>query len=241
MMDKNTITGLILIFLIFIGFSIYNNHRLEKIYKSKVVLADSLYATGNYEKARAEYMYALNLRPNNPEVAIKINDLNRLLGTDTMRVATDTVKTENTTAIPPQSPTASRPDTLTVSGVFGSASRGVQDYITLENELLELKISLKGGRIYSARLKEYTTYDGKPLILFDGDSTVFGFNFFTADNKPVRTNDLYFSPVSDERHFKADKQPESVSLRLCSDSSSYIMYTYTIAPGKYMVDFKVDF
>lgn len=241
MMDRNTITGLILIFLIFIGFSIYNNHRLEKIYKSKVVLADSLYAAGNYEKARAEYMYALNLRPNNPDVAIKINDLNRLLGTDTMRVASDTVKKENTTAIPLQTPTASGPDTLSASGVFGSASKGVQDFITLENELLELKISLKGGRIYSARLKEYTTHDGKPLILFDGDSTVFGFNFFTADNKPVRTNDLYFTPVSDEKHITADKQPESVSLRLCSDSSSYIMYTYTIAPGKYMVDFKVDF
>ncbi|HRR92608.1 MAG TPA: hypothetical protein P5348_01355, partial [Bacteroidales bacterium] len=152
MMDKNTITGLILIFLIFIGFSIYNNHRLEKIYKSKVVLADSLYEAGDYEKARAEYMYALNLRPNNPEVAIKINDINRLLGNDTMRVSADTVKTQNTQTVPLKSPATPVPDTLTASGIFGSALKGVQDYITLENDLLELKISLKGGRIYSARL-----------------------------------------------------------------------------------------
>jgi hypothetical protein len=34
-------------------------------------------------------------------------------------------------------------------------------------------------------LKNYTTHDGRPVVLFDGDSTVFGFKFFTVDNKPI--------------------------------------------------------
>ena len=62
-----------------------------------------------------------------------------------------------------------------------------------------LKYRCKGGRVYSARLKDYKTFDALPLILFSGDSTVFGFNFFTADNKAVQTNNLYFKPVSDQK------------------------------------------
>ena len=106
---------------------------------------------------------------------------------------------------------------------------------------LELKISPKGGRVYSARLKDYRTYDSLPLILFSGDSTVFGFNFFTADNKAVRTNDLYFRPVSADRAFMATEQPESVVLRLMAGEGKYLEYKYTLAPDKYMVDFDVTF
>ena len=61
-----------------------------------------------------------------------------------------------------------------------SAATGENEFITLENNKVELKISLKGGRVYSARLKDYKTFDSNPLILFSGDSTVFGFNFFTS-------------------------------------------------------------
>ncbi len=79
------------------------------------------------------------------------------------------------------------------------------------------------------------------LILFSGDSTVFGFNFFTADNKAVQTNNLYFKPVSDKKLFDATTQPQSVVLRLMADSNKYIEYKYTLAPDKYMVDFDVTF
>ena len=40
-MDKNTITGLILIFAIFIGFSIFNGNRMNKSYKEVIEVADS--------------------------------------------------------------------------------------------------------------------------------------------------------------------------------------------------------
>ena len=48
-------------------------------------------------------------------------------------------------------------------GVFARAATGENDFITLENNKVELKISLKGGRVYSARLKDYRTYDSLPL------------------------------------------------------------------------------
>ncbi len=126
-------------------------------------------------------------------------------------------------------------------GAFGSAVKGDTGFIILENNKIELKISQKGGRVYSARLKDYRTYDSLPLILFSGDSTVFGFNFYTTDNKAVQTNDLFFKPVSESRIVSVTSEPQSVSLRLMAGENKYIEYKYTLAPDKYIVDFDVTF
>ena len=239
-MDKNTITGLILIFVIFIGFSLFNRSRQNKAYEETIVVADSLYNSGNLEGARTQYTLALRLKPGQPEVMLKLTEINAALGIVPGEEILDTVKQESpvSTQAPMQMPAESSDPSQ--YGAFASAAEGENDFITLENDKLILKISLKGGRVYSAQLKEYKTYDGKPLILFDGDSTVFGFNFFTADNKAVQTNNLYFKPVSPKKRYVVENETESVSLRLYTDKGSYIQYDYSLAPDRYMVDFSVN-
>ena len=240
-MDKNTITGLILIFLIFIGFSIYNNSRTNKAYEKALTVAESSYARGEYETARAEYVNALRYKPNQADIISKINELNLKLGitTDAPKVDTTSVNVIKSDLAIPGSVDAQVDSSQ--YGVFAKAAFGDNEFITLENNKVELKISLKGGKVYSARLKDYRTYDSLPLILFSGDSTIFGFNFFTADNKAVQTNNLYFTPVSDQKSFIVGSQPQSVSLRLLVSVDKYIEYKYTLAPDKYMVDFDVVF
>jgi predicted negative regulator of RcsB-dependent stress response len=51
-MDRNTVTGLILIFLIFIGFSLYNTNKVNKAFEKALAVADADYAKGNLEAAR---------------------------------------------------------------------------------------------------------------------------------------------------------------------------------------------
>lgn len=237
-MDRNTITGLVLIFAIFIGFSLYGNHRLNKAYKNAVATADESFAKGDLETARTGYYEALRLKPNQPEIAAKIKELDTKLGpipvTDSVKVNEKSVPD----VAPQQQEKAQDPAQF---GVFSQTAKGENEFITLENNKIEIKISLKGGRVYSARLKDYKTWDGKPLFLFSGDSTVFGFNFFTTDNKAVQTNDLYFTPVSDQRMFPVSSQPETVILRLLVTDGKYIEYRYTLPPDKYMVDFDVVF
>jgi YidC/Oxa1 family membrane protein insertase len=239
-MDKNTITGIILIFLIFIGFSIYNTGRRNKAYVKTVVVADSLYAKGDLEKARIGYMNALQLKPNQPDVMLKLNDINQKLGLMAPAIKSDTLRPKTS----PKDTVAGKVTPVEDQrryGAFTGAAAGQNDFITLENNKVELKISLKGGRVYSARLKEYRTYDSLPLILFSGDSTVFGLNFFTSDNKAVQTNELFFKPVSQEKRVVVTNKPESLRLRLNADSGKYIEYVYTLAPDKYMIDFNVNF
>ncbi|NSW95002.1 MAG: membrane protein insertase YidC [Bacteroidales bacterium] len=239
-MDKNTITGLVLIFLIFIAFSIYNSSRLNKSYEKIIEVADSLYARGDMENARAEYINALRFKPNKPEVVAKVNEINQILGFAPRPVEQDTT---SKTQIPgsellPAKDTATAEISL---GAFSDAMKGSDDLITLENDKIELKISPKGGRVYSVRLKEYRTWDKRDLVLFSGDSTVFGFNFFTLDNRAIQTNNLYFTPVDERKNISVSSQPESVTLRLKAGEEGFIEYKYTLAPGKYSVDFMIAF
>jgi YidC/Oxa1 family membrane protein insertase len=240
-MDKNTITGIVLIFLIFIGFSLYNSSRLNKEYEKAIAAAEAEAGKGNLERARTYYVDALRYKPNQPEVLKKLSDLNVKLGITPEETEKDTtiLITESKDSIP------AAPAKVAVDGsqfgVFAGAAKGEDEFITLENDKVELKISLKGGRVYSARLKDYITHDSLPLILFSGDSTIFGFNFFTSDNKVVQTNYLYFTPVSDERNYQASSQSQTVILRLLAGDERYIEYKYTLGPGKYSVDYDVTF
>jgi YidC/Oxa1 family membrane protein insertase len=72
-------------------------------------------------------------------------------------------------------------------GVFGVAAIGTEEFYTLENNLMKITFSNKGGRIYSVELKNYQTHDSWPLLLFDGPETQFGLNFF-AQNRSIQTN-----------------------------------------------------
>ena len=125
-------------------------------------------------------------------------------------------------------------------GLFANSYRDSNEYVTLENELLKIKISAIGGRPYSVELKKYTRYDDKPVVLFKGDSTRMGFSFF-SNNKLIQTNDLYFKPMANSQRVMVKNHSDSLSLRLYAGENSYIEYVYIMSPNDYMVRFKVNF
>ena len=84
------------------------------------------------------------------------------------------------------------------------------------NDVVELRISNKGGRICYARLKEYDTYNDEPLVLFDEKESNFNFTLVTATNRVVNTSDLYFTPVK-------GNDPNSVIMRLNTGEGSHLI------------------
>mgnify|MGYP006284339615 CR=1 FL=1 len=248
-MDRNTIIGLVLIFLVFIGFSLYNSNKLQKSYDSAVVIADSLYEEGDYESARLQYLKALEFKPGTPEAVNRINEINRIIQPDTAVIEQDTVIREQKEDLQPtqedRQPPGQQPgddvQDAEAAGAFSQAYQGEQKFYTVENEKLILKIAARGGRVYSATLKDYTTYDNEPLVLFDGDSTVFGFKFFTRDNKRIETNKMYFQPVNTPEYTDATSSKASVAFRAMVSEEQYIEYVYSLEPDLYMIDFDVRF
>jgi YidC/Oxa1 family membrane protein insertase len=240
-MDKNTITGIILIFVIFLGFSLYNNHRTGKFFDAEKEYADSLYNAGDYDNARASYIRALNYRPKDQPTIDKVTELNSKLGLGASAKQQDTAPLASDTASSAPSTVRHQAADSTAYGVFSSRTRGEQAFYILENDLIEMKVSAKGGRPYSVRLKNYTTHDDRPVVLFNGDSTVFGYKFFTIDNKAIKTDDLWFTPVDYTGSVTAADGPASLKMRLEASNGAFIEYTYTMQPGDYMVGFDTKF
>jgi len=148
------------------------------------------------------------------------------------------------------------PSATTVSGSdtaakgFTPVTQSEEKFYTIESDLLKLKISSRGGRIWSVQLKNYKTYDSLPLILFKGDSTVFGFEFNTEDLRTMNTADLMFVPVgtngrdsvrvsgNDSLQFALRVYPGKTDT---TNSKSYIEYVYTLKGNDFMVGYKVNF
>jgi YidC/Oxa1 family membrane protein insertase len=119
-----------------------------------------------------------------------------------------------------------------IYGNFGVSSQGTEEWITLKNNLMEIKLSTKGGRISSVRLNEYTNYNNEPLYLFEDDKeSAFGITFITANNRVLNTNDFYFEIVQNSEL--------QVKLRLNAGENKSMDFVYTIHPDDYMLDFEV--
>ncbi|MDR1644863.1 MAG: membrane protein insertase YidC [Tannerellaceae bacterium] len=117
-------------------------------------------------------------------------------------------------------------------GVFASSIEGNEEYFTLENQHIELRLSTKGGQPSFVRLKEYTTHDSLPLILFDGAESKLNFTLITATNRVINTADLYFTPLR-------GNDPNSLAMRLNAGENSYLDFIYTLSPDDYMVQYTI--
>jgi YidC/Oxa1 family membrane protein insertase len=187
--------------------------------------------------------------PNKKELEAKKRRMDSLAVQQQARVLNDSATTANPLA-PANAPVASTVRITSADstntrkfqnelGEFSSAAVGENKFYTIENELIRLVISTKGGRPYSVELKQYKTFGRQPVVLFDGDSTQFGITFY-SQNKAISTNELYFQPGDTLSHRVAGTKGDSLSMRLVVSDSKYIEYRYELLPGSYMVNFKIQ-
>ncbi|MFM6953718.1 MAG: membrane protein insertase YidC [Sphingobacteriaceae bacterium] len=122
-------------------------------------------------------------------------------------------------------------DTTTFKGPFASLRKGSNTPIVLENELIRVIISPKGGRVSAVELKEFKDFAGKPLIQFEGNDNKFGFDL-RSSGTTVSTNELYFTP-SDSSFTVSQSDSKTIRLRLQTDENSYLEYVYTLSGKSY--------
>ena len=118
-------------------------------------------------------------------------------------------------------------------GEFAENAEGDEQLITLENKLIKVVISSKGGKVKSAEIKNYKTWEGKPLKLLNGDSSIFNLSF-SAQNRIINTKDLFFQASGTTGSSK------SVMLKLPTGKGGYIEYVYSLKEDSYLVDFKIN-
>lgn len=208
-MDRKSIIGLFLIGIILIFFSIFNQPSDEEI--------------KNFERQRDSIA---KVNEQIPKTTLSSNQ-------DTLNPAIGEVSN-----VIPVSDSATDNQVENDSGFFAGLTQGKEEFITIENELIKVVLTNKGGRVYSAQLKEYHTYDSLPLILFNGSENEFGLNFF-AQNRIVSTNHLYFA-CKDEPVFVTGDQVKSISMVLSAGVNSFIEYKYTLKGNSFLFDLDVN-
>ncbi len=199
--------------------------------------------------------YSLWMTPSKEEMAAarrKADSITQVQRNDSLeRAMAEMIKKANADSLNKANPVEpAAVDSDSVSEGFSAIPREAEKLYTLESDLIKLKISSKGGRIWSVQLKDYQTFDTLPLILFKGDSSVFGFEFNTEDLRTLNTGNLLFFPVV---------TPDKDSIRVSGNDSvqfamrvypgnsdpasakSYIEYVYTLKGNDYMVGYKVNF
>lgn len=124
-------------------------------------------------------------------------------------------------------------DSAALKGPFGAAMTGNEQFVTLENKDLRVKLSTHGGRIYSVELKNFKTFDKKPLILFNGPQNHFNL-LLNANGRVFNSEDLNFTPSAPHLIVNGTDS-SSVTMRLSYSPTQYIDYIYGLKGTGYKV------
>ncbi len=199
-MDKNSVTGMILIALI-LGLFWWMNKPSEQELEAIKLRRDSIATVQAVETQKA----AIQAEVNSAALAAQVES------------------TPDTTL---------EKQKIDKFGIFADAVEGENQFYTLENKLLKVKFSSQGGKIYSVELKNYTNFNDEPVVLFDGDKNVFGFNFF-HNNRILNTNNL---------NFTVDKEASTdstIRFKLELGTDQFMAFEYKLLPNMHMVNFNI--
>ncbi len=181
-MDKNQVTGLILISLLMLGYFYFNQ----------------------------------DLAPQQPEPQEQISPV------QPQPQAPDKIEVQEQ-AVEPAKDSAYYAQQQARYGDLAAAMEGQEQESVLENELVKITFSSKGGRVKQVWLKQYTTFDDRPLILLDESSSDMSMLVNLA-GKEVSLGDLFFKAMGITQQGDSSQLQFQVSL---PDGSSINQY-YTL-------------
>jgi YidC/Oxa1 family membrane protein insertase len=225
-MNKENIIGLVLIFGMLIAYSIWMTPSQEEL-QQKQRVQDSIAQVRQWQL-------------------------------DSMRIAAERKVEEKPLAITVEEIEADTEANMTRLldrfGGFAVSAIGEEKIYYIESEVLRLGISTKGGRIVSAELREFQTWDTLPLELIDKESSAFGLVFF-SNNRIINTQNLFFQPYWYQRNFEGSEVMRvsgdnelSFGMRAYANASEaqtgsdrYLEFKYTLSGNDYMTGLDMNF
>ena len=120
---------------------------------------------------------------------------------------------------------------LQTYGALAAATQGSEQKVVLENDVLRLTLSTKGGQIEEAVLKKYDDYLGDTLVVFNADN-----------------NDLYYTINTPKGSFNTDRfffEPVGVTdttatMRLVTSDGSELSFVYALpSADSYLVNYSI--
>ncbi len=212
MKNKETIIGWGLIAALMVGFIFYQNKKFTEEQKKKEALK------------KTEQTTTPKTTTAKPELAASV------------------AQDSSSGAIASVQEDTSKNDSTTLSaeyGAFAQSATGSETTFTLENEVMRLILSNKGAQIKSVELKQYKTWDKKPLILFTDKTNQLSYQFAIDNSRVIDTKDFYFEPVGNA-FTVSGKDSKSFSLRLSAGEGKYFEQRYTLSGNSYEISYDVN-
>lgn len=223
-MDKKTLLGFVVLALVFVGFA-YLNGKEQKRYQEELAIYNAY-----QDSVKAATM---------PEVVV-----------DTTAVATAGDSVAELTDAPlneAESAYARRVEML--GAELAAAEVAEAEEFTVENEVMKLTFTTRGGQVKAVELKEYTKYGPRdertePVQLFDPEFERFNLSFFVRrgfNDLKIQTADYTFQKVAVERDAEG-VQRVTMQLPVAPGANleySYLIYNSATPERDYLVDFDV--
>jgi YidC/Oxa1 family membrane protein insertase len=124
----------------------------------------------------------------------------------------------------------------TASG-FNKASRGAEQLTTIENEVIKVVFSNKGGQPVAVYLKQFKAYDSTPVkLIAPGTENRLMYNISTGQNMTAGVSDLYFDSA---KLVSGADGSQTITYQLPTPAGESLVHTFTIRPNDYLVDWNI--
>jgi YidC/Oxa1 family membrane protein insertase len=114
---------------------------------------------------------------------------------------------------------------------------GVEQLTTIENEVLKIMFTNKGGQVKSVELKKYKSDDGKPVVLSGTPYDKISYSINLVPNQSAQISELFFSPAEIKKNVN---NSSTVTYKLTGASGEVVTHQYTIRASDYLIDWNVQ-
>ncbi len=123
---------------------------------------------------------------------------------------------------------------LSAAGDFTTAAIGTEQLVTIENEVMKVTFSNKGGQVATVELKKYKSSDSGLVVL--ASRSDIGYSINTSTNQSSLSTNLFFagSPV-----VKNADGSQTISFVLSAANGQSVTHQYIVRPNQYMIDWNV--
>jgi YidC/Oxa1 family membrane protein insertase len=144
-----------------------------------------------------------------------------------------------------QPPVKNNPDTAVVAetqsapaapGSLVQQGTATETFSVLENDLVKIAFTNKGGRPSLVEMKKYRVGDSTPVQLVSSPFNNLSYRINTGLNQTSSTGDLFFAA---SEVTKAEDGSSSMVFTLADSSGRSIMHRYTLKQGQYMIDWNI--
>lgn len=212
-MDKNTGIGLVLIVAIVMGFTFLTRPSQEEIERDNR-RKDSI---SNIQKKQVAEDIAI---ANTDQAVEKEQSPVTDFFSANISSKTDSITSNSTDSLGSLDPQI-------------TSNQPKEQIISLENEIVKIDFSTKGGQMLSAQLKNYKKYNGDSLYLFKTDANL-SLELINKKGIALNTDKAIFTPIQ-----SSSDANQTLVMRMNYSDTEYIDFIYSLAPNSYMMKFDI--